>query len=103
MKRRILALVLLLIGLILISNTQILSWVTNYESAKYGVKNESAKLYKLNNQKAGNFDYNSVKVPSTTQMAKHVFDKTRYPVIGGIAVPALKISLPIFKGVVLMK
>lgn len=99
LKRKILVLGLLLIGLILIFNAQILNWVTNYESAKYGVKNESAKLYKVNNQKTGNFDYSSVKVPSTTQMAKHVFDKTRYPVIGGIAVPALKISLPIFKGV----
>lgn len=52
-----------------------------------------------NNNKVANFDFSSVENVDATSVIKNALKDKPLPVIGGIAIPAVKMNLPIYKGV----
>lgn len=99
MIRKISAVILLVLGLGLILYSQLGNLVTAHEQNAYSVNRQTASNYAKNNRKKGNFDYASVKPATAEDIAKKAFDNKAYPAVGGISIPALKLNLPIFKGV----
>lgn len=94
----ILLVLLLLIGLALIFNTQIRNFLIQRNGQTYAIKNVTAEEIEKNNQKDTTFDFNSVESLSTEAVLKAQFENKNLPVIGAVALPDVKINLPIFRG-----
>ncbi|MBM7712119.1 sortase A [Enterococcus xiangfangensis] len=89
---------LLLVGLALVFNNQIKYFLMQYNADRYTVaKLDRAELDK-NIQKEASFDFDAVQPASTESVLQAQLSNKKLPVIGGIAVPSVKINLPIFKG-----
>ncbi|HFI0120965.1 TPA: class A sortase [Streptococcus suis] len=96
--RNFLALILVLISLALIFNTSIRNMVIAWNSNKYQVSNVTKEEIEENQSADTTFDFEQVQSVSTEAVMKAQWESQQLPVIGGIAIPDLKINLPIFKG-----
>ena len=86
------------IGLVLIFNFQIRSYLLNKQVQQYDIANYSKKDLEDNLKRKGNFDFDSVESISNELVLKAQFKNSDLPIIGGIAIPDVKLSLPIYKG-----
>ncbi|MDT2638473.1 hypothetical protein P7D52_13430 [Enterococcus dongliensis] len=91
---------LLILGIALIFNNQIKSVLLINQSQKYNLVNYSEKKLKDNWSKEGNFDFDSVEPVSNERVLKAQFKNLELPVIAGISIPSINLSLPVFKGLV---
>lgn len=89
---------LLILGIALIFNNQIKSVLLINQSQKYNLVNYSEKKLKDNWSKEGNFDFDSVEPVSNERVLKAQFKNLELPVIAGISIPSINLSLPVFKG-----
>lgn len=89
---------LLILGIALIFNNQIKSVLLINQSQKYNLVNYSEKKLKDNWSKEGNFDFDSVEPVSNERVLKTQFKNLELPVIAGISIPSINLSLPVFKG-----
>lgn len=94
----ILLFLLFLIALALIFNVQIRNFLIKQNSQAYTIDKVSSQDIEANAQKDVSFDFDAVESLSTEAVIKAQFQNKDLPVIGGIAVPDVKINLPIFKG-----
>lgn len=95
----ILAGLLLIIGLLLIFSNPIKYWIIGQMSNKNAVSNVSAASIEKNNQTKGEFDFDKVVDLDLETIAKARLYQDKMAVVGGIAIPGVKINLPIIKGV----
>lgn len=93
-----LLLLLLLVGLALIFNNQIKNFLIQHNGEKYAVANVTKDQIAKNAQQAASFDFDAVQPASTEAVIQAQLSNKRLPVIGGVAIPSVKINLPIFKG-----
>ncbi|WP_367986168.1 class A sortase [Streptococcus sp. ZY1909104] len=89
---------LMLISLALIFNTSIRNMMIAWNSNKYQVTKVSKEEIASNKEVETTFDFAQVESISTEAVMKAQWEAQQLPVIGGIAIPDLKINLPIFKG-----
>jgi len=94
----LLLITIFLIGLVLIFNFQIRSYLLNKQVQQYDIANYSKKDLEDNLKRKGNFDFDSVESISNELVLKAQFKNSDLPIIGGIAIPDVKLSLPIYKG-----
>lgn len=88
----------MLISLALIFNTSIRNMMIAWNSNKYQVTKVSKEEIASNKEVDTTFDFAQVESISTEAVMKAQWEAQQLPVIGGIAIPDLKINLPIFKG-----
>ncbi|MBF0818841.1 class A sortase [Streptococcus acidominimus] len=96
--RNILAAILLLIAIALIFNTSIRNMIIAWNSNRYQVSKVTEADIEKNKQATTTFDFDQVESISTEAVLKAQWEAQELPVIGGIAIPDLKVNLPIFKG-----
>lgn len=96
--KRILASLLVLIGLALIFNAPIQNYIMTKKTNAYIVSNVHKKQIQKNKQKRGVYDFSSVKAVATEEVFKSQIQTDELPVVGGIAIPDVKLNLPIFNG-----
>ncbi|UUM58475.1 class A sortase [Streptococcus suis] len=96
--RNLAAGLLMLISLALIFNTSIRNMMIAWNSNKYQVTKVSKEEIASNKEVDTTFDFAQVESISTEAVMKAQWEAQQLPVIGGIAIPDLKINLPIFKG-----
>ncbi|MBM9832915.1 class A sortase, partial [Enterococcus faecalis] len=72
----------------------IIAWRTN----QYQVEKVSTEEIENNKQKKTSFSFDEVESLSTESVLANQWAAQQLPVIGGIAIPDLKLNLPIFKG-----
>ena len=89
---------LILLSLALIFNSKIRDIFMVWNTNKYQVSQVSKEKLEENQDTEGNFDFDSVKAISSEAVLSSQWDSQKLPVIGGIAIPEVEISLPIFKG-----
>ncbi|NSV57905.1 class A sortase, partial [Enterococcus faecalis] len=65
---------------------------------QYDIANYSKTDLEDNLKSKGNFDFDSVESISNELVLKSQFTNSDLPIIGGIAIPDVKLSLPIYKG-----
>lgn len=92
-------LIIALVGIALIFNNQIKNQIVKSNSEKYSVAHTTEKEIAENQEKAASFDFEAVVPASTEAVVKAQLSEKQFPTVGGVAVPAVKINLPIFKGV----
>ena len=96
--RNFFLILLLVIGLALIFNKPIRNTLIAWNTNKYQVSKVSKETLKKNKDADSSFDFKKVKSISTESVLAAQMAAQKLPVIGGIAIPDLKINLPIFKG-----
>lgn len=87
-----------MLGLALVFNRPIRNSLIAWNSNKYQVSKISQKEIEKNKSADSSFDFKKVKSISTESVLSAQMSAQKLPVIGGIAIPDLKINLPIFKG-----
>lgn len=88
-----------IIGLVLIFNKPIRNMLIATKSNHYQLENVSKKKIEQNKKEQSSFDFSAVRSVDFQSVLSSQFNSQELPVIGGIAIPDLKINLPIFKGV----
>lgn len=96
---KFLLVLLLIIGILLIFNEQIGDFFVKKTGENYAIWKLTKENIDENNNKKVNFDFDKVQSMTTENVLKSQVNKTDLPVIGGIAIPAVSINLPIFKGI----
>lgn len=91
-------LLLLLIGLALIFNNQIRSWIVQINSEAYSASRLTPEQVKKNAQRKVSYNFDAVESLSTESVLKAQLKNKDLPVIGVIAIPDVSVNLPIFKG-----
>jgi sortase A len=86
-----------LVGLALIFNKEIRYFLMGLNSNRYSRKISVKKLYD-NNKSKQPFDFDAINPVSTEAVLAAQFSAQPLPVIGFIAMPDVKMKLPIFKG-----
>lgn len=94
----ILLFLMLLIGLALIFNTQIRNWLIQQNGQAYAVTKLTPQEIEKNMNQEASFDFDAVESLSTEAVLRAQLANKSLPVIGAVAVPTVKINLPIFKG-----
>ena len=94
----IVATLLILLSIALIFNAPIRNMIMVLHTNKYQVSKVSKKTIEKNKEAKTSFDFQEVKSLSTEAVIKAQWQAQKYPVIGGLAIPELKMNLPIFKG-----
>ena len=94
----ILAGFLILLSIALIFNANIRDMFMIWNTNKYQVSQVTKEEIEENKETEGNFDFDSVKSLSSEAVLSSQWDAQQLPVIGGIAIPEVEITLPIFKG-----
>lgn len=94
----ILLVLLLVVGLALIFNTQIRNWLIQFNGNAYNVESFTKEDVAKNLEADTTFDFDSVESISTEAVLRAQFENKNLPVVGAIAVPSVEINLPIFKG-----
>ncbi|MBV7391772.1 class A sortase [Enterococcus sp. ALS3] len=89
---------LFIVGLALIFNNQIKDFLIQLNGDRYGISNLDEDQLRKNENANASFDFDAVEPASTEAVLRAQLSNKRLPVIGGIAVPSVGISLPIFKG-----
>ncbi|MGO2696478.1 MAG: class A sortase [Bavariicoccus seileri] len=95
----ILSALLLLIGLALVFNQQIKDILMDRLVAEQKTEQYTATVLKDNNEAPANFDLDTVVDVDMSEVLKATMTQSDLPVIGFIAVPAVSLDLPIYKGV----
>lgn len=90
--------ILLIVGLALIFNKSIRNTLIAWNTNKYQVAQVSKETIEENKTADTSYDFEAVESISTESILKAQMNAQDLPVIGGIAIPDLKINLPIFKG-----
>ena len=103
MKKRILqfcSIVLIVAGLILLFNKPVINYLVKRTGDSYDIAQLSKQEIEKNQQKEESFDFDAVKPIRTQDVVKSQLAgaKDELPVIAGIAIPSVRIRLPIFKG-----
>ncbi|HFU4011229.1 TPA: class A sortase [Streptococcus suis] len=96
--RNILSGILIILALCLIFNSSIRNMIIAWNTNRYQVTQVSEEEIEQNKQASSTFDFEQVESISTEAVLKAQWEAQNLPVIGGIAIPDLKINLPIFKG-----
>lgn len=94
----ILMVLLILVGLGLVFNNQIKNWLIEKNGENYAVAALTHDEIVKNMEKEAPFDFDAVEPASTQAVLQAQWSDRYLPVIGGVAVPSVKINLPIFKG-----
>lgn len=94
----ILLFLLLLIGLALVFNTQIRNFLIQKNGESYALKNVTREDIEKNEKTDTSFDFGAVESLSTEAVLRAQFENKNLPVIGAVALPSVKINLPIFRG-----
>ncbi|MCA5011971.1 MULTISPECIES: class A sortase [unclassified Enterococcus] len=89
---------LLIVGLALVFNTQIRNLLIQQNGKAYAVEKLTPEDIEKNNKKDVSFDFEAVESLSTEAVIKAQFGNRNLPVIGAVALPDVKINLPIFRG-----
>lgn len=89
---------LLVIGLALIFNTQIRNWLIQENGKSYAISEITPKKIEENKNKEVSFDFDAVESLSTEAVLRAQLENKNLPVIGAVAIPNVKVNLPIFKG-----
>ncbi|MEW4353987.1 class A sortase [Streptococcus pneumoniae] len=89
---------LFILSLALIFNSSIRNMIIAWNTNQYQVSKVSKEQIEENKKSEQTFDFSQVKSISTESILKAQWEAQQLPVIGGIAIPELKINLPIFKG-----
>lgn len=89
---------LLIVGLALVFNNQIKNLIMKHNTERYAVTKVTAATIKENEQKEEPFDFDAVESASSQAVFQAQWENRDLPVIGGVALPAVEINLPIFKG-----
>lgn len=89
---------LLIVGLALVFNNQIKNLIMKHNTERYAVTKVTAATIKENEQKEESFDFDAVESASSQAVFQAQWENRDLPVIGGVALPAVEINLPIFKG-----
>ena len=93
-------LLLLLVGLALVFNNQIKNYLVKDTTNKHTISNVTRADVKKNEQKEATFDFDQVESLDFNLVAQATKGRdTGLNTIGGIAIPDVKMNLPIFKGV----
>ena len=96
----LLMLALLLIGLALVFNNQIKNYLVKDTTNKHTISNVTREDVKKNEEKEATFDFDQVESLDFNLVAQATKGRdTGLNTIGGIAIPSVKLNLPIFKGV----
>lgn len=103
MKKKVLqfcSFLLILTGLILLFNKPVINYLVKRTVNTYDIEQLSKQEIKENQQKKEPFDFDEVKPIRTEDVVKSQLGgaKNELPVIASIAIPSVKIRLPIFKG-----
>lgn len=103
MKKKILrfcSFLLIIAGLFLLFNKPIINYFISTTSSAYDISQLSKKDLDKNKQKEVSFDFDQVKSLTSEAVVKSQLagSKNELPVIASIAIPSVKIRLPIFKG-----
>ncbi|HFC9197579.1 class A sortase [Enterococcus lactis] len=88
-----------IISLVLILNKPIQNMMIVKGSNQYQLENVSKKKIQQNEKAKTNFNFSSVRSVNFQSVLSSKLDSQQLPVVGEIAIPDLKINLPIFKGV----
>lgn len=91
--------ILLLIGLALIFNGPIKNFLVGQMTAENSLKHASVEKIKENQNQQTTFDFDAVEALDFQSVVKSKFNKADLYTLGGIAIPAVQLNLPIFKGV----
>jgi sortase A len=91
-------LLLLIVGLALVFNTQIRNFLIQQNGKAYAIEKLTPEEIEKNNQQDTSFDFGAVESLSTEAVLKAQFENKNLPVIGAVALPDVKINLPIFRG-----
>ncbi|KAF1295225.1 class A sortase [Enterococcus sp. JM4C] len=89
---------LLVVGLALVFNNQIKNFLIKQNGESYAIASYTSKQLEENKNKDTTFDFEGVESISTEAVLRAQFANKRLPIIGGIAIPSVKINLPIFNG-----
>lgn len=89
---------LLLVGLALVFNTQIRNMLIQHNGKAYAIENVTPEEIEKNNTQDTTFDFDAVESLSTEAVLRAQFENKNLPVIGAVALPDVKINLPIFRG-----
>ncbi|MBC1398889.1 class A sortase [Listeria fleischmannii] len=98
MVKKIIAIIILVIGLLLIFSPFIKSGIVKYLSGHDSITNYSAQTLEDNNKKQATFDYDSVQLPSMKNVVEGARDYDKDAVVGSVAVPSVDIKLMVLKG-----
>lgn len=103
MKKKVLqfcSFLLIITGLILLFNKPVINYLVKRTVNTYDIGQLSKQEIKENQQKKEPFDFDEVKPIRTADVVKSQLGgvKNELPVIASIAIPSVKIRLPIFKG-----
>lgn len=87
-------------GLILLFNKPIINYFVTNTGAAYELSQLSKEDLKQNQRRKASFDFDKVRSIRSEDILKSQLNKNKeeLPVIAGIAIPSVKIRLPIFKG-----
>lgn len=87
-------------GLILLFNKPIINYFVTNTGAAYELSQLSKEDLKQNRKRKASFDFDKVRSIRSEDILKSQLNKSKeeLPVIAGIAIPSVKIRLPIFKG-----
>ena len=96
--KKVIFILLIVIGLVLIFNKPIRNIIIGWNSNNYQVNNISKKTIEKNKSADVSFDFGSVQPVSTESVLAAQWKAQQLPVIGGVAIPDVGINLPIFKG-----
>lgn len=97
MKKKIIMLLMIVVGFLLVFSKPISHYIIGLRSNDYQVSKVSKATIAKNETAEVTYDFSSVQSVSMKSLLSS--DGTDLPVIGGIAIPDLSINLPIFKGV----
>ena len=89
---------LLVVGLALIFNTQIRNFIIQMNGKSYNMDGFTQEDVAANLAADTSFDFDAVESISTEAVLKAQFENKNLPVVGAIAIPSVEINLPIFKG-----
>lgn len=90
--------ILFIIALGLIFNTSIRNTIIAWRTNQYQVEKVSKEEIEANKNVDTTFEFEQVESLSTESVLANQWAAQQLPVIGGIAIPELKMNLPIFKG-----
>ncbi|MGX7163078.1 class A sortase [Enterococcus massiliensis] len=94
----LLLVLLLVVGLALVFSNQIKNFLIKSNGEKYAVSAMTQKEVEKNLEADAPFDFDAIESVSPEAVLRAQFSNKRLSVIGGVAVPRVKVNLPIFKG-----
>lgn len=94
----IVIIVLVVVGLVLIFNQPLQKMLLQHKTQTYQVQHVTRKKIVQNQKAKATFDFDQVQSVDAQAVLKNQFSNEQLPVIGYVAVPSVKIQLPIFKG-----